>query len=387
MNGVGGLRVIAAVAAAAAIAAAVTVSLVVTDRPAGSGPVRSAGRTADPCATASATHGTTPSATLPALEASAPAALAGVPPLFVVITQRSGSPPPYAVVRATATGDELATIAAPRPYGTFGLVTAAANDRTFVLAAQPWPTYQGRGPTRFFLLCLNAAGQPTERLKPLPMPPMPASDIVYRMALSPDASRLAVAVATEGKSLNTPGKSQIVVFTLATGSARAWSLPTTGDVGSALSWTANGQTLAFQFSYRNGLFTQLRLLRPGAPGGRQNSSGETVKWTADGFSQDALIVPDGTKIVCVTGNPPYAVVTYYSVRTGKRAGFQRVNNAAIYAGFPSPVTAVAGVDWSSTTGSTLLVSTLQGEAVLTAGHLTPIPFPNDGPLVPLATAW
>jgi hypothetical protein len=295
------------------------------------------------------------------------------------------------VVRATATGEALATITPPRPYGTFTLVTAAANDRTFVLAAQPWSDYQGgyQGgrPTRFFLLCLNAAGQPTARLRALSVPPEAASVSVDRMALSPDGSRLAVAVSRPGKSVSTPGNSQIVVYTLATGSASAWRLPATGDVGSSLSWTANGQTLAFQFSYRQGLFTQLRLLHAGASGSGLNTSSETVKWTANGLAQNTIIVPDGTKIVCVTGNPPYAVVTYYSVRTGKRVGFQRVENAEVYAGLPSPVTAVSGVGWSSTTGSTLLVSTLTGMAILTAGHLTPIPFPQQWPQLPFDTAW
>lgn len=41
-----------------------------------------------------------------------------------------------AVVRVTATGTALATIPPPRPYGTFIGVTAAADNRTFVLAAQ-----------------------------------------------------------------------------------------------------------------------------------------------------------------------------------------------------------------------------------------------------------
>jgi hypothetical protein len=50
-----------------------------------------------------------------------------------------------AVVRVTATGAALATITVPRPYGTFTGVTAAADNRTFVLAAQellpsPWPS-------------------------------------------------------------------------------------------------------------------------------------------------------------------------------------------------------------------------------------------------------
>jgi hypothetical protein len=186
-----------------------------------------------------------------------------------------------------------------------------------------------------------------------------------------------------------PRSSQIVVFTLATGSATAWRLPTSGEVGSALSWTANGQTLAFQFSYHQGLFSQLRLLNAGASAGGLNSGTETIRWTVNGLAQNGIITPDGSEIVCVTG-PQIAgddVVTYYSVRTGKLVGFQRVKKAQIHDGLPSPVTAVSGVVWSSTTGSTLLVGTLTGVAVLTAGHITPIPYPEQWPQLPFDTAW
>ena len=46
------------------------------------------------------------------------------------------APRTEAVVRGTATGNVLAAIAPPPPYGTFVGVTAAADHRTFVLAAQ-----------------------------------------------------------------------------------------------------------------------------------------------------------------------------------------------------------------------------------------------------------
>ncbi len=46
--------------------------------------------------------------------------------------------PDHAVIRATATGAVLATVQPPRPYGSFTFVSGAADDRTFVLAAQRW---------------------------------------------------------------------------------------------------------------------------------------------------------------------------------------------------------------------------------------------------------
>jgi hypothetical protein len=79
------------------------------------------------------------------------------------------------VVRVTATGAALATITVPRPYGTFIGVTAAADNRTFVLAAQELARLPLRTPpaTRFFLLRIDPASRvPASRaqLTPLPIP-------------------------------------------------------------------------------------------------------------------------------------------------------------------------------------------------------------------------
>ena len=101
-----------------------------------------------------------------------------------------------AVVRVTATGAALATITVPRPYGTFTGVTAAADNRTFVLAAQELARLPLRTPpaTRFFLLRIDPASRlPASRaqLTPLPIPEQPGR-AVTGLALAPDATRLAV---------------------------------------------------------------------------------------------------------------------------------------------------------------------------------------------------
>ena len=83
-----------------------------------------------------------------------------------------------AVVRVTDTGTALATITAPRPYGTFIGVSAAADNRTFALAAQklarlPLTTLPA---TRFFLLRIDPASRTPDgraRLTPLPIPEQP----------------------------------------------------------------------------------------------------------------------------------------------------------------------------------------------------------------------
>ena len=71
------------------------------------------------------------------------------------------APLTQAIVRGTATGAALATITAPHPYGTFIGVTAAADNRTFVLAAQELAQLPLTTPpaTRLFLLRIDPAGR------------------------------------------------------------------------------------------------------------------------------------------------------------------------------------------------------------------------------------
>lgn len=96
--------------------------------------------------------------------------LATLPRYYVGLTFTSGSrfggygqlstPQTKAVIRATATGRALATVTPPWPYGTFAGITAAGDDRTFVVAAQKLARIPLDGAftvpaTRFFLLRLG----------------------------------------------------------------------------------------------------------------------------------------------------------------------------------------------------------------------------------------
>jgi len=191
--------------------------------------------------------------------------LAGVPPYYVALTIRGNYPDPAAVdstaaeVRATATGAVLARIAVPRPYAHFSGVTAAADDRTFILVAEeknnpPDQPARYYPPSRFFLLRIDpAAASPGARvsLRALPAGYIPANNEVHDLALSPDGTLLAADVGYVGNS-------QLLVFDLATGTRRSWSFktckqcsPSSGGLGfggmnvDALSWTADGRHLAF----------------------------------------------------------------------------------------------------------------------------------------------
>jgi hypothetical protein len=92
----------------------------------------------------------------------------GQVPRYYVSIESRGNPnfkPSYAVVRATVTGAALATIQASGAQGTVVAVTAAADDRTFVLDEEPFVTTdllanQSFEPRTFYLVRLGASGLP-----------------------------------------------------------------------------------------------------------------------------------------------------------------------------------------------------------------------------------
>lgn len=267
-----GMPVAAPVAAAVAVAAVVTLSLVVTSgssRPGtGHAPGGPGAASVTPSPTLNPTSSPPPS---PPPGPAAQAVLASIPPYYVALTGYSGQQQ-HAVIRATATGAVVATVPLPQPYGTFSWVSAAADGRTFALAAQPWRNTGGgtdssREPTKFFLLRLDAAGHPVRgitllaTLAPLPMPAEPSGVWVDGIAFSPDGTKLAVAADSfppQSGVVEYPENPKIVVYSVATGSATQWEWPGTGligndkPLGSPLSLAADGRTLAFQFGAADG---------------------------------------------------------------------------------------------------------------------------------------
>lgn len=392
-------RMLAPAAAAAAVGAVVIAAMVIGGGTPGPGTAGTSGGPAMPSAASGAAPGPArgtassakPGTTPPALSPAARAALASVPPYYVGLTGYS-SERQRAVVRATVSGSVLATVTPPRPYGTFTWVTAAADGRTFVLAAQPWRAAGDLEPTVFFQLRLNAAGRPAG-LTALPIPAEPSRAWVDGIALSPDASRLAVAVDQAIPEVNP----KVEVFTLATGAVREWEWRGNGwignnkPIGSPLSWAADGRTLAFQITPANGTI-EVRLLDTATPGGNLQSSALALEWTKgevvgahgvvitgsrtdpgdslDGYN--ALLTPDGARIVSVTdlnGSP--AMTTEFSVSTGWIAGLL---GAQELGSTVSTVRPVQDVLWSGTTGSTVVVLTSSyGAAVLSGNQFTPIP--------------
>jgi hypothetical protein len=158
--------------------------------------------------------------------------LAGIPPYYVSLT--SVRPMPVrkpqvfpvlttATVRITSTGAAIASISPPKPYRDFTDVSAAADDRYFVLAAQDNlgdETFQDG----FFLLRINpTATDPAARatLTALPAAALPGDDELQAMALAPNGRLLAM-VGQHFSAATRTTSFYLRVYNLATGRSRTW---------------------------------------------------------------------------------------------------------------------------------------------------------------------
>ncbi len=305
--------------------------------------------------------------------------LAKVPAYFVGLTGGVPDQQRRAVVAATATGKTLATVTPPKPYGAFDWVAAAADDHTFVLAAQRWVpiSHWKLEPVTFFRLVLTAAGKPG-RLTRLPIAPV--KNFISAITLSPDGSKLAVAVDGPGDTNRDPG---IQVFDTATGKSRQWVWPGTGWIGvdkptgQALSWAADNRTLEFQQHIGpNGGTFQVRLLDIAARGRSLRSTKVVIDVPGGAITRqifgNTMLTPDGTKIVAPTrvfhgplqhltedlAITEFATSTGDPVRTLGRVRFKKVE-------------AWQEVEWTDHTGGTLvLASSRPGTG--NRNHLAPV---------------
>jgi hypothetical protein len=342
-----------------------------------------------------------------------PAATAlGVPRYYVALTG-----PVYgryqtgrtAEVRSTATGAVLARVTAPPRYAGFNGVTAAADDRTFVLAAlerEPVLTQKQESrllvhrrirqldrdtnpPTRFFVLRLapaSAGGGVRVHLAALHVPAVPAGLDVQGMAVSPGGGSLAVVSGTLAGS-------ELTVYNLATDAGRSWIErqcrmlnhrkfcriwyigPGTGGTNpGTVSWTADGKGLAI-------IVGELRLLDTAAAG--RNLLGDSrllVSQPSDQgqFWRTAIITPDGRTVVVVgelVRNRPHGrgmtvrqQLATYSAATGRIRTI--INNLPVVTGYEQ-------VLWTSASGRVLVVvgaRSGKGAGIISDDQYTPIPW-------------
>jgi hypothetical protein len=158
----------------------------------------------------------------------ASAAVAGMPRYYVTVDHVR----PVARVRDSETGKILSTVPLPRRIDPkLSQIAAAGHGRGFALALFSFPQ------TRFYWLRVSADGR-SARLAALNAAPLPPGDSADGIAVSPDGSRLAVAIQRSGGQ-----HGAVEVVSLATGTARTW---TTGRPGIpwGVSW-ADSQRLGF----------------------------------------------------------------------------------------------------------------------------------------------
>jgi WD40 repeat protein len=333
--------------------------------------------------------------------AAAPSAVEyGVPPYYVaLITSKtqsdlknmldsSSDTDTAAELRSTQSGAVLATITPPKPYVSFTGVTAAADDRTFVLVAQgPEPRLMPPFPAqRFFLLRIDPAARAGARttLTALPAAGVPAGSEVRDMALSPDGTRLAANISNSLLLAQ-----DLDVFNLATGTERSWTtitcarcLPVSGGMlwfgvdTDALSWTADSQQLAFIWD------NTVRLLDTRAAGSGILTDSKTVAtWTGgvQGLDQwrGAIITPDGRTVLGIESlsrvgrNAPLREhLVSWSTATGRQTAVLNNLNALKMNDFEQ-------ILYTSDDGSVLVLTYLRPGANATIvhdGRSAPIPW-------------
>lgn len=318
------------------------------------------------------------------------------PAYYVALASNGSNPssaPSYAVVRATKSGATIATIRPPGHRGTFVAVTAA-DDRTFVLDEQPFAgdgnqAFQAR---TFYLLRLGPSGSERSLTK-LPAESQPSGSMVTGLALSPDGTRLAVAVQPHTVK-SEPNLQQIRVYTLATGAVRTWSgngtIGYNEDDSTALSWAADGRTLAFDWLGDNTKCDcTMRLLDLSAPGDNlltdsRQATPTTMTSKIWNCQTEVMLTPDGQTLVCAAQAGGRLGFVEYSAATGR---IVRILYEHTYGRVGGPVPLLM---FTNASGSLLIAGFRSGHGTTTvglisSGHLTPVPWPAH--LWMYAAAW
>ena len=313
---------------------------------------------------------------------------------------RSTNGGPSIVVKNTLTGSTVVTVEPPAPYHTFAGITGAADDRTFVVAARPATagiTNNNQDIEKLFRARLNPA-EHTLTMTPLPIPQFTPSTQLNGIALSPDGTELAVALAT-GR-----GHNQLVIrlYSLAGTLLRAWH--SHGVLNFAylnpanMSWSRTGVLAINWRSYTRspsgaGLRSGVWLLDTTSPSGSLGAHTRLVvpgklmsgfyPWGDGALSSDGqtIVVPMRHTVSAKSPNLPriWEKIEEFSAATGRAIrSLWPVGSGADTIGNPGEV-----LMWSNAAGNVLVTTAnlksgpkAHGQVavgVLSGKHLTPIP--------------
>jgi hypothetical protein len=278
-------------------------------------------------------------------------------------------------IKDRITGATVAVVHLPQPYHVIDAVAGAADDRTFVLAAQTRKAYGSR-PVKLFLAQFDPARRSvTVSALPIPVPQTSSAPVLNGLALSPDGRMLAIGDA------NTPtaADSTISVYSL-TGRITGLALRVWQGVGavansaydpSGVSWSSSGM-LAINWLTGQKPTTGVRLLNTAAPSGSLLAHSRFVVNSWGTFDWDGVLTPDGARIVAVVaGSQPSAEqIEEYSASTGKP-----VLTLDARTGIGDGET----LEWTNSSGSLLVVAQSPGPGkpvefgLLGGGEFRPIP--------------
>jgi hypothetical protein len=323
-----------------------------------------------------------------------------------------------AVIRATVTGATVATILPPRHFDTFVAASAAADDRTFVLAAQN-VSRDGLatcGPTGLILARFNPSDHQVA-VRALPVREFPATSQVDEIALSPDGTRLAVAFESgrscqsgAGVPLDSPGdvkshearREEISVYFLPSRTVKTWqSSPAWSSNGgylrqNAMSWATDGTLAVNNPGSQGGPPSQgVWLINTNTAGGKLLDDGRLavsayapelgrahrvapLPWTWSGYG---VLTPDGKTVVAPMQHTNHSGAAFgeFAASTGNLVQVlwpDRVSHRAFLDPYYSAV-------WTNSSGSVLVVAAPESRknkagaqsvyGVLRGHRFTPIP--------------
>jgi hypothetical protein len=316
-----------------------------------------------------------------------------IPVYYVALNNAlSQKSPDQVVVGNTFTRARLATVSPPA-HSSFIGVTGAADDRTFVLGAQSWPFSPSFAvePRTWYLLRIAPGWEHPARLTKLLIPATPSGLEVVGMALSPDGSKLAVAL--EPNLTMNVGPEQLQIYSVATGALvrawtgqhddMAWDTRVGLDNNTTLSWLADGHTLVLDYGAGGRTFG--RIFDTNRPGQDLITDSQPTAWSMGWDTcSTPVVTPGGKTVVCPAGES----FPEYSTATGK------LTRTLIQAGGGT----WGAVLWISSSGDTLIeyedssAFDLPGPGgsvgVLTQSGFRPLSFPlTSGIPVPDGVAW
>ena len=331
-----------------------------------------------------------------------------IPAYYVALNDASGQQSPdQVVVGDTFTGARLAMVSPPA-HSSFVGITGAADDRTFVLGAQPFP-YSPKWwpvePRTWYLLRIAPGTDHPAQLARLPIPATPYGLEVTGTALSPDGSEFAVTL--EPNETMNSGPEQLRIYSVSTGALlRTWTGPPSSqewdgylgrDNNTTLFWLADGHTLVFDYSAGG------RVLDTTRPGHDLIADSRPTAWSMPfGTCSRPVVTSDGKTVAAAcaaptgsqalggaTGGNCSVAFTEYSTATGKPT-------RTLYQG------GSCGTDseilWISSSGDTVIGylnragaepgQSIPAVGVITQNKFRPLSFPlASGIPLPDGVAW